>query len=169
MRPYHPNGVRHSPRGCGIGLLNTHHSSLRTSHSTYRKGHNVDLYTKPSFYIHPRTEDRRANLTEFMLARVIIFVGMSENLVGDRGSIFPPIHGRPCATIKGQTCDVWAVTKRCGIYSLESTLCAVVNFQQDDSARQLLRAQFTYIRSINLRSHFTDKKFFYTCHKLANR
>ena len=51
----------------------------------------------------------------------------------------------------------------------ESTLCAVVNFQQDDSARQLLRAQFTYIRSINLRSHFTDKKFFYTCHKLANR
>ena len=118
MRPYHPNGVRHSPRGCGIGLLNTHHSSLRTSHSTYRKGHNVDLYTKPSFYIHPRTEDRRANLTEFMLARVIIFVGMPENLVGDRGSIFPPIHGRPCADYQGP--NVAEPTR--------STLSAVVQF-----------------------------------------
>jgi hypothetical protein len=66
--------------------------------------HNVDLYTKPSFYIHPRTKDRRANLTEFMLARVITFVGIPENLVGDRGSIFLPYHGRPCVTIKAKLC-----------------------------------------------------------------
>ena len=86
-------------------------------------------------YIRPHTKDGRANLTEFMPARVITFVSIPENLVGDRGSIFPSFHGRPCTTIKGQMC---------GTYSLR---CRAI-FQRDDYARQLPRAQFTYIRSI---------------------
>ena len=85
---------------CGIGLLNTHNIPRQSLSTLYLLVHHVDLYTKPSFYIHPRTKDKRANLTEFMLVRVITFVG---NLVGDRGSIFLPIHGRPRVTIRGQT------------------------------------------------------------------
>ena len=86
-------------------------------------------------YIRPHTKDGRANLTEFMPARVITFVSIPENLVGDRGSIFPSFHGRPSMTIKGQTLRI---------------ICAVVNFQQDDSARQLLRLNSPITRSINL-------------------
>ena len=85
-------------------------------------------------YIRPHTKDGRANLTEFMPARMITFISIPENLVGDRGSIFPSVHGRPCTTIKGQMC---------GTYSLH---CLAI-LQQDDFARQ---PNSPTIRSINL-------------------
>jgi hypothetical protein len=82
---------------------------------------------------------------------VIAFVSMLENLVGDHALYFLPNHGRPCATIKDQMCGTY------------SPRCRAI-FQQDDSARQLPRAQFTYIRSISLqpsklatKSHYGQK------------
>jgi hypothetical protein len=51
--------------------------------------------------VHNSIRSLAANLTEFMLVRVITFVGMPENLVGDRSSIFLPIYGRPRVTIRG--------------------------------------------------------------------
>jgi hypothetical protein len=54
---------------CGIELLNSHHTSLRTF---------------PSHALRIDAQDP----TEFIFARVIAFVNILENLVNDRGSIF---------------------------------------------------------------------------------
>ena len=141
---------------CGIGLLNTHNIPSQFPSTLYPLMHNVDLYMKPSFYIHPRTKDRRANLTEFMLARVITFVGIPENLVGNRGSTFLPNHGRPCVTIKAKFCGT-------------CSLCCRAIFHHFSTRRlcpSALPGSISHISGASVynlqnwrRSHITNEKF----------
>ena len=145
MRPYHPNGVRHSPRGFLYmrywaaeypSLITTHFPFHLLPHKATRRiisqlwprqylilslnpfctdvvirissavTRNIPRQFLSTLYllagkVHNSIRSLAANLTEFMLVRVITFVGMPENLVGDRSSIFLPIYGRPRVTIRG--------------------------------------------------------------------
>lgn len=114
----------------------------------------VDLYTKFCFYI-PCTKDIDAqDLAELIFARVVAFVGMPQNLVSDRGSLFTSKFWSTLCYYLGAKRRLSTAfhpqtdgqTERMN-QILEHYLRCYVNFEQDDWARWLPLAQFTYNNS----------------------
>jgi hypothetical protein len=116
----------------------------------------VEMYTKYVLYLPCTKEIDAPELAELLYDRMIPLWGMPENLVSDRGSLFT-------SEFWSTFCWLLAVKRRLSTayhpqtdgqterqnQTLEYFLRSYVNWQQDDWARWLPIAQFTYNGSIH--------------------
>jgi hypothetical protein len=111
----------------------------------------VEMFTKYSFYL-PCTKDIDApDLAELLYERIIPIIGMPENLVSDRGSLFTSQFWSTfcyCLAVRRRLSTAYhpqtdGQTERQN-QTLEYFLRSYVNWEQDDWVRWLPMAQFAY-------------------------
>jgi transposase InsO family protein len=116
----------------------------------------VDPYTKWSIYVPCRKDIDAKDLAEIILERLSGNYGMPRNIISDRGSVFTSKFWSTLCFYLGARRRLSTAfhpqtdgqTERQN-QTLEHFLRCFVNFEQDDWARWLPLAQFTYNHSIH--------------------